>query len=103
MRAHKTATSPLASGAETAERNTTGSNNWKRDTETKDSTNEAIPNLEYPVLTSAKRPVYLRNEDAERYSPKCVEGVFCELPLYGVRGSSGALYLKKGVPATSAR
>jgi len=75
MRAHKTATSPLASGAKDAERNTTGSNNRKSDTETKASTNEAIPNLECPVLTSAKRPVYLRSEDAEPYSPKwCVEG-----------------------------
>ncbi len=81
MRAHKTATSPLASGAKDAERNTTRSNNRKSATETKDSTNEAMPNLECPVLTSAKRSVYLSTEDAERYSPKCVEGVFSELRI----------------------
>jgi len=53
----------------------------KSDTETKDSTNEAIPNLECPILTSAKQPVYLRIEDAERYSAECVEGVFSEVGL----------------------
>ncbi len=88
MRAQKTATSSLASGAKAAERNTTGSNNRKSVTEAKASTKEAIPNLECPVLTSAKRPVYLRIENAERYSPKCVEGVFSELRLNGVLRSS---------------
>ena len=83
MRPHKTATSPLASGAKAAERNTTGSNNRKSVTEAKASTKEAIPNLECPVLTSAKRPVYLRIEDTERYSPSFGEGEFSEVRRYG--------------------
>jgi hypothetical protein len=79
MRAHKTATSPAASGAKYDERNTTGRNNPKSVNDTKISTNEATPILECPVLTSATRPVYLSIEDAERYSPKCLEGEFSEV------------------------
>ena len=55
---------------------------------TKDSTNEAIPILENSVLTSATRPVYLSIEDAERYSPECVEVEIYELRQYGVLRSS---------------
>jgi len=73
MRDHTTATSPAASGAKYDERNTIGRNNPYSATETKDSTNEATPIPECPVLTSATRTVYLSIEDAQRYSPKCVE------------------------------
>jgi hypothetical protein len=35
-----------------------------------------LPMCEAPILTSCP------------YSPECVEGEFCELPLYGVLGNS---------------
>jgi hypothetical protein len=77
MRDHKSTTSPAASGSKYDERKTTGRNDVKSVNHTKDSTNEAIPILENSVLTSATRPVYLSIEDAQRYSPKCVEEEFC--------------------------
>ena len=82
MRDHKTVTSPAASGAKYDERNTTGRNKPKSVNHTKDSTTEAIPILENSVLTSATRAVYLSIEDAERYSPECVEGKFSEVHFH---------------------
>ena len=74
MRDHKTTTSPAAWGSKYDESNTTGRNDVKSVNHTKDSTKEAIPIFENSVLTSATQPVYLSIEDAQRYSPECVEG-----------------------------
>ena len=81
MRDHKSTTSPAASGSQYDESKTTGRNDddVKSVNHTKDSTNEAIPILENSVLTSATRAVYLSIEDAERYSPECVEEEFSEV------------------------